>query len=189
MISGRKKQIIDIAAELLQTRSFSAFSFQDIADQLGVSKAAIHSHFRTKEILGNALVEDYLEMTIAGHVSAETNGRNAWEKFDQYIKLIESTTFSQNKACLATILLVEYNIIPESMRNGILHILQRDEEWLAKIFLEGKEQGEMEFKGSANHQALLILSAIQNASIVSRAEGTAKFEEIVDQIKTTMLPV
>lgn len=41
-MTKRKQQILDIATELLQTKVFSALSFQDIADKLGISKAAIH---------------------------------------------------------------------------------------------------------------------------------------------------
>ena len=51
----RKEQILSVAAELLQTRSFSAFSYQDLSDRLGITKAAIHHHFPSKEGLGKRL--------------------------------------------------------------------------------------------------------------------------------------
>ena len=49
---NRKKQIMDTAEELLQKRSFSSFSYQDLSDQIGISKATIHHHFPTKDDLG-----------------------------------------------------------------------------------------------------------------------------------------
>ena len=57
MVVDRKQEILDVAAELLQTRSFSAFSYQDISDRIGVSKATLHHHFPSKDDLGVALVE------------------------------------------------------------------------------------------------------------------------------------
>ena len=43
----RKEQIVDMASELLQTRSFNSFSYQDLSERLGITKASIHHHFRT----------------------------------------------------------------------------------------------------------------------------------------------
>jgi len=59
-MTDRKSQILDVAAELLQSRSYTAFSYQDISDRLGITKAAIHGHFRTKEMMGVALIGTYI---------------------------------------------------------------------------------------------------------------------------------
>src|SRR5512144_3174565 len=59
--SATAEQILDIAETLIQTRSYSAFSYQDIADALGIRKASIHYHFATKADLGVAVVDRYVE--------------------------------------------------------------------------------------------------------------------------------
>ena len=41
----RKEQILDVTAELLLARSFNSFSYKDLSDRLGISKATIHHHF------------------------------------------------------------------------------------------------------------------------------------------------
>ena len=43
--SETAEQILDLAETLIQTRGYSAFSYQDIADSLGIRKASIHYHF------------------------------------------------------------------------------------------------------------------------------------------------
>ena len=60
-MADRKTEILDAAADLVQSRSFSAFSYQDLSDILGIRKASIHHHFRTKDDLGVALAEHYRE--------------------------------------------------------------------------------------------------------------------------------
>ena len=50
--SATAEQILDLAETLIQTRSYSAFSYQDIADALGIRKASIHYHFPSKTELG-----------------------------------------------------------------------------------------------------------------------------------------
>ena len=41
----RKDQILEVATELVQTRGYSAFSYQDLSDRLGITKASLHHHF------------------------------------------------------------------------------------------------------------------------------------------------
>src|SRR5258708_25324948 len=53
------EQILDLAEALIQTRGFSAFSYQDISDALGIRKASIHYHFASKTDLGIAVVDRY----------------------------------------------------------------------------------------------------------------------------------
>ena len=48
--SETAEQILDLAETLIQTRGYSAFSYQDIADALGIRKASIHSTSRPRPI-------------------------------------------------------------------------------------------------------------------------------------------
>jgi len=55
LVSDRKQQILTTAAQILEHKSFAAFSYQDLADELVICKAIIHHHFATKDELGAAL--------------------------------------------------------------------------------------------------------------------------------------
>ena len=59
VVHDRKAQILRVASELLLTRSFTSFSYQDLSDRLGIRKASIHHHFPTKDDLLVALTERY----------------------------------------------------------------------------------------------------------------------------------
>src|SRR5215475_10009804 len=59
--SETAEQILDLAETLIQTRGYSAFSYQDIADALGIRKASIHYHFASKTDLGIAVVNRYID--------------------------------------------------------------------------------------------------------------------------------
>ena len=58
--SETAEQILDLAETLIQTRGYSAFSYQDIADALGIRKASIHYHFPSKTELGIAVIDRYI---------------------------------------------------------------------------------------------------------------------------------
>jgi len=48
---------VDLAEALIQSRGYSAFSYQDISDRLGIRKASIHYHFPSKTDLGVAALQ------------------------------------------------------------------------------------------------------------------------------------
>lgn len=185
-MSDRKQQILDIALELLQTRVFSAFSYQDIADRLGITKAAIHSHYRSKEILGSALLEQYLEHTIELHNHADSISESALERLKFYVSELERMTIGSSKVCIVAVLQVEHNVIPESLKIGVSKIYQCDKIWVNKTLTLGREQGTMHFHGSTEDQVNLVQAAIHGALLNSRAEGGEVFTKTIQQLLLSM---
>src|ERR1700728_73270 len=59
--SGTVDRILDAAEALAQTRGFNGFSYAHIAEQLGITKASLHYHFRSKAQLGEALIARYAD--------------------------------------------------------------------------------------------------------------------------------
>jgi AcrR family transcriptional regulator len=55
-----RQRLIDVAVRLFTRHSFAGTSLQMIADELGVTKAAVYHHFHTREELLTAVVEPLL---------------------------------------------------------------------------------------------------------------------------------
>jgi AcrR family transcriptional regulator len=53
----RRRQIVDIAAQLFSRKGFSGTTTKEIADQTGVSEAIIFRHFPTKQALYSAIID------------------------------------------------------------------------------------------------------------------------------------
>ena len=51
MILDTRQLILDKSEVLVRTRGYTAFSYADLAADLGVTKASVHYHFATKEEL------------------------------------------------------------------------------------------------------------------------------------------
>jgi TetR/AcrR family transcriptional repressor of nem operon len=188
-MGNRKEQILETAAELMLTRAFTAFSYQDISDRLGITKAAIHGHYRSKEMLGIALLEKILEDVKHSHYEAERCGDGAWDRFDAFMEGLVTTAIDENKVCPVCVLQVEHNVIQESMQRGVSKIYNLNRTWMAKILKQGRDEGVMIFQGSPEDQATLILAAIQGGLMNARAEEPEIFRKIVEQIKKNMNPV
>ena len=182
----RKEQILDVAGELLQTRSFSAFSYQDISDRIGISKASIHHHFPTKEDLGKALAVKYRISQKNALEEISQKYHRPWDKLDAYIALTTEIVKSGNKICPLGSLQAEHNLISTDMQdelNGLCNFIQT---WLAGVLADGRNKGVMAFPGTPEDQAALLHAAIQGALQNARAEGPRQFSIVIRQLKESM---
>ncbi|MGI9538297.1 MAG: TetR/AcrR family transcriptional regulator [Desulfocapsaceae bacterium] len=187
-MGNRKDQILETAAELMQTRAFSAFSYQDIADRLGITKAAIHSHYRTKEILGNALLERSIENLKEFHRNVDAHSDDAWDKFDALFAASVDMVADENKVCPVGVLQVEHNVIQESMQKGVMKFYSTNRDWITEMLKQGRDEGVMSFQGNPEHQAELILATTQGALQNARADRLEILSNIANQIKMNMQP-
>ena len=179
---------MDAAAELLQSRSFSSFSYQDLSVRLGITKATIHHHFSKKEDLGVALTERYLAEARASLEAVSRNYAKPWDQFEGYIRYMSEFMLSGSKICPSGALQTEYNVIPETMRQGTSRLVRFIQNWLSTVLSTGRDQGVMEFAGRPEEQAQMIHAALQGALQLARAEGPEKFTTVARQLKEGMKP-
>jgi TetR/AcrR family transcriptional repressor of nem operon len=51
--------LLKLGSELLLSRGYNGFSYQDLSERLSIRKASIHHHFPSKEDLGLVLLDMY----------------------------------------------------------------------------------------------------------------------------------
>lgn len=187
-MTDRKTQILDAAAELLQSRSFTSFSYHDLSEQLGIRKASIHYHFATKEVLGVALTERYLSDYTTSLHEIDRNHHDPWSRFEAYVAMVKDVLHTRKNICPTGCLQAEYNVIPAGMQQGASAVYRLIQGWLTMVLADGREQGVMEFPGMPKDQASLIHAAFQGALQIARAEGPKQFNAILRQIRDGMKP-
>ena len=179
----RKPQILDAASQLLQSRSFTAFSYQDLSERLSISKASIHHHFSTKEDLLRALGERYRDRQRLRLREIEKANETPTERLDALLELMERIAHSGDKICPLGALQSEFNVIPPSAREVVRELFEFPKLWLSEILAEGRRRGEMSFEGEPRERAVLILAAVQGALQIARVHGTVEFDGVVRQIR------
>ena len=70
--SGTREKIQEIALELFAEQGYEKTSLREIAERLGVTKAALYYHFRTKDDIVASLFDDFLERVDA--ILSEADG-------------------------------------------------------------------------------------------------------------------
>ena len=184
----RKPQILDVASELLQTRSFTSFSYQDLSDRLGISKASVHHHFASKEDLLLALTARYRSRQRKRLDALDQEYERPSERLEAYLASMARVAGAGNKNCPLGALQSEFNVIPDAVRADIVELFEYAKRWLAGVLAEGRERGDFEFEGAPAERAVLIMSAVQGALQIARAAGAKEFAAVTGQIKLALKP-
>lgn len=179
-----KREILDLAAALLQERGFNAFSYQHIAQALGIKSAAVHYHFRTKADLGVAIIERYRRRFARWAERLDTT--DPWERLRAFFDIYRTYLLANGKICPAGSLQAVYNAIPEPVREATRGIVTDMQGWLATTLEEGRRRGAFSFKGSSEDQAMVFLATLQGGLQIARSCGRERFEAALQQLERSL---
>jgi TetR/AcrR family transcriptional regulator, transcriptional repressor for nem operon len=170
--SETAEQILDLAEGLIQTRGYSAFSYQDIADGLGIRKASIHYHFPSKTDLGIAVVDRYIaRFDTALTEIADDASKSSMAMLDLYVQPYLQFASTPDRVCLCGALAGEMLAIPPELRARVDHFFRTHQLWLTRILERGVTRGEFKLAGPARKVARFVFGALQGALLVKRTTG------------------
>ncbi len=182
----RKDEILDLGTEMIQTRGYSAFSYQDLSDRLGITKASIHYHFPSKAALGEAVAERYHENVREYLTRCSSTTDDPWKQLAGYITMLEEIMECPDRICAAGSVQAEYNVVPPAMRNEMAELIDFVISWIADVITCGRDEGVMAFAGDPTDEAAMIFSAVQGALQLGRAQGISRFDAVMRQIRHTL---
>jgi TetR/AcrR family transcriptional repressor of nem operon len=153
---------------LIRTMGYAAFSYADLSERIGIRKASIHHHFPTKEALGTALIDGYLERFVAQLETLAAKKSDSKSKLLAYGDLFaDSLRDGQMPLCGA--LAADAAYLPASMQHRVKAFFKVHLDWLERILKEGVAAGEITTSAPVNRTAQLLLSTLQGASVVAWA--------------------
>ena len=170
--SETAEQILDLAEALIQTRGYSAFSYQDLADRLGIRKASIHYHFASKIDLGIAVIDRYVARFGAALAAVAADQSQASMAmlglyFEPYLEFADTP----DKVCLCGALAGEILALPAEFRSRVDGFFRTHQAWLADILKRGAARGEFRLTAPAANLARFMFAALQGALLVQRTTG------------------
>ncbi len=188
-MSNTATRILDIALTLIQTRGFSAISYKDIAEQLGIRKASIHYHFPSKSDLGVAVVDRYAAQLTERIFQAQNKGPGSWKLLETYLEPYREFGNSSDRICLCGALAGEFLALPVPVQERVTEFFEFQQKWLENLLQNGRREGEFEFNGAAKKEARLTFSALQGALLVKRSlDDTHQLEDVISNLKKRLKP-
>src|SRR5437762_13125057 len=164
------ERILDLAERLVQTRGFNGFSYADIADSLGMTKASLHYHFPAKAELGRRLIGRYEKNFLAALEKIDGTAKGARDKLRRYAG-IYADVLGDDRMCLCGMLAAESATLPKAMQKELRHFFDENERWLAAVLEEGRRADELGFSGAPREVATLLVSSLEGAMMLARSHG------------------
>jgi len=186
--STTAEQILDVAETLIQTRSYSAFSYQDVADALAIRKASIHYHFATKADLGIAVVDRYVgRFGSALAAKAQDPSRSSAALLDFYCAPYLQFAQTSDRVCLCGALAAETMALPPQIRARVADFFKDHQAWLARILERGAQRGELTLRAPAAKTARMFFGALQGALLVKRTTGDiTQLKDVMAALKSQL---
>lgn len=177
-----KTQALNLAKEYLQTLGFSGFSFQTIADSLGIKKASLHYYFPSKEEMGLAVIEDY----IGGHKkwAEKIQALPSKSKLEKLVKGFNTLSSKHNMICPVGSFSSDFNGMSPKMKKKLkqFHFLIRD--WLIETIEQGKKEGTIRRNLDTESAADWFLTTLQGGVQIARIRGE---QDSLKRMLNTML--
>ena len=167
-------------------RGFNGFSYADVADELGVTKASLHYHFPGKSDLGMTLLERYTARFLDALEQIDATIPGPVEKLHAYADLY-ADVLRQERMCLCGMLAADYETLPSEMRGAIRGFFDESQRWLEGVMAAGRADGTMRFEGTAADAARTILDSLEGALLVARTYRDAgRFRSVARRLITSL---
>jgi TetR/AcrR family transcriptional repressor of nem operon len=174
--AGTAVRILDVAERMLQMRGYNGFSYGDIATELGITRAALHYHFAGKAELGQALIERYAARFAAALEQLDATVPWPPARLQGYIDLYTDVV-SDSRMCLCGMLAAEHRTLPEPLQQAVCAFFASNTAWLAGVLKEGRADGSLDFSGTPEDTAAMVLGGLEGSMLITRLDGdVARFQ-------------
>jgi TetR/AcrR family transcriptional repressor of nem operon len=186
--AGTTTRILDVAERLLQVRGYNGFSYGDVAAELGITRAALHYHFKGKAELGQALLERYAARFAAALDELDATAPDAAAKLRGYADLY-TDVLSADRMCLCGMLAAEHRTLPDPLQQEVSAFFSANTSWLRKVLEEGCGDGSLRCPGTAEDAASMVLGGLEGAMLIARLDGdVTRFTATTRQLLAGLIP-
>jgi TetR/AcrR family transcriptional repressor of nem operon len=174
-----RDELVASALELAQTVGIEAFSYADLAQNVGIKTASIHHHFRFKHDLVAELLRRY-RIEFNARTDDLARIANAEERLHAYAVLFAEVA-GQGRMCLCGMSAAEWSSIGAEGQREVTAFLDEQHDWLHTTLVEGIEQALFPTDLEVNTHAELLLVALEGVILLARARNeTPSATELMD---------
>ena len=128
-MSEKREQILQSATRMIRGGGYNAFSFREIADEVGIKSSSVHHYFRRKEDLAVVVAERYSDAFFAA-LGDPLKFQDSKSVIMHYGTVIRKAFESSGKACLCGILSHESPMMPKPVTTEISLFVDKSVHWL-----------------------------------------------------------
>ncbi len=175
MINDTKTQILDSAEKFTKLRGFDAFSYRDIAQEIGIKTSSIHYHFPTKDDLAVMLARRYtdsFDIYMSSIIGGQLNGA---EKIGAVFNLLDTVSGKDKHFCLCGMLAADVRAVSQAVRVELERFFTSFESGLEKALYQGITDGSIVPDIDPKKAAAEITAAAEGAMLIARVRDKQNY--------------
>ncbi len=182
-LSPKAAEIALCAQALLATRGYNGFSYADISETVGISKASIHHHFPSKAELVQSVLQRYRAQGREGLAALEQQVKNPLERLRAYTGYWEACLRDGTAPfCICAMLGTEMSAIPDVVADEVRGHFRDLEDWLAAVLAQGADKGIFRLRTDPAAEAVALMAAVHGGMLAARVHGDPEaFAAVVRQ--------
>jgi AcrR family transcriptional regulator len=186
-MSVTREKILELGENLIRTKGYNAFSYQDISTELGIKNAAIHYYFPSKENLGTSIVKTNIQRFEEMIENMHSRNFDEWQQLDTFIK-IYIKSHREKKLCIVGSLGPDFNTLNETIITELIKMTEIILKWLTEILTSGRDKKIFDFNDEPQNKATLIFSSLVASLQLSRIKDKIDYKSVCQAIIEDLKP-
>lgn len=180
-LSPKAAEIISHTRLLLVAGGYNSFSYADLAARVNITKASIHHHFPSKEVLVKTVVTLYRQDAKNGLASLEERFGDPLSELNAYVGYwADCIRSGEAPFCICAMLAAELPTIPEDVAVEVRTHFRDLNAWLAGVLKRGAAEGQFHLSKSPAESARAFMAVVHGAMLMARAmDDTKVFTAVV----------
>lgn len=137
-ISPTAERVVDAAEGLVQQHGYNGFSYDDVAQLVGIKKPSIHHHFPKKGELVAVVAQRYTHRLREELLSIEGQHAKAPDRLTAYAALFERTFAKDRRLCVCGMLGAESDSLPDAVVSEVERFFKVNLDWLTLVVADGQ---------------------------------------------------
>jgi len=166
--TGTAERVMDAAEALIQQRGYAGFSFDDVAQAVGIRKPSVHHHFRTKAELVTELALRHTRRFESALAAIDVARSQPLARLKAYVRLFSRTYANDGRLCVCGMLGAEAGALPVGVADAAADFFRLNLTWLAAAFRDAQNARQVRTDLRASALAEALLAALEGAMVVGR---------------------
>lgn len=177
--TNTRDRIIELSQEAIATRGYSAFSFRELAAELGIKSASIHYHFPTKTHLGVEVARTYRHRLQQALEQIAQQSNHPRQALADLVAIYRHEANTSQRMTVCTMLAAEIKNLPEEIQQEMKAFYDLNLSWINARLLEsgfGKKEGK--------EKSRQLFALLQGALMGAKGQNDpAYFDVVVKAVK------
>jgi len=160
--------IMNRAEYAARKRGHNGFSFDHIANDVGIQKASMYHHFSNKSELLMAIFERFANRIYDWFGEQQNSDKNAGGRLLDYLEETRLVLDDGSSICMSIAFSIDHESLKPELAEGLRLFQRANINWLKETFELGRQDKSISNIGDIEEEAMAALTMVDGALVMAR---------------------